>query len=60
MRVENAQRILVYILGIDFAIHIDLAHAARNQLCVLGTEIQYQDPVRMDIVLRHGSSVLLW
>ena len=60
VRVENAQRLLVYIPGIDFAIHADLAHAARNQLCVLGAEIQYQDPVRVNIMLRHGSSALLW
>jgi hypothetical protein len=35
---------------VDFAIDAGLAHTPCNQLGVLGTEIQYQDPVCMDVV----------
>ena len=40
---------IIDIPGMDFTIHADLAHTARNQLGVLGTEIQDQDPVGMDV-----------
>jgi hypothetical protein len=35
----------------DFAVHADFAYAARDQLGVLGSEIQYEDSVRMNICL---------
>ncbi len=37
------------IAGVDFGIDAELAHAARDQLRVLGAEIENQDPVRMDV-----------
>jgi hypothetical protein len=39
----------------DFAIHAELAHATRDQLRVLRTEIEDQDPVGVDVarVLAH-------
>ena len=37
------------IAGVDFRIHAEFAHAACDQLRVLGTEIENQDPVRMNV-----------
>jgi hypothetical protein len=33
----------------DLAVHARLAHAARDQLRVLGPEVEDQDPVGMDV-----------
>ena len=41
----------IHVIGIDFTIHADLTHASRNQLGVLGTEIQDQDSVCMNVVV---------
>ena len=37
------------IAGVDLRIHAEFAHAARDQLGVLGTEIENEDPVRVNI-----------
>jgi hypothetical protein len=50
----------------DLAIDPDFAHATRNELRVLGTEIQNQDAMGVNIVLCHsggfrtGNSALPW
>ena len=54
-RGEAADVVLVCVPGQDFTVHPDLADPAGNQLRVLRTEIENQDPVEMDVVL-HGCS----
>ena len=41
----------IHIVGIDLTIHAEFAHASCNQLGVLGTEIQDQEPVSMNVVI---------
>jgi hypothetical protein len=38
---------------VNLRVHAAFAHAPRNQLRILATEIEYQQPVRMDIRM-HG------
>jgi hypothetical protein len=42
----------------DLAVHAELAHAARDELRVLGTEIQDQDAVGVDVGVRTGNGHL--
>ena len=52
---EHADLALLHIPGMDFAIDAGLAHTPCDQLGVLGTEIQNQDPVGMNVaVCVHG------
>ena len=37
------------IAGVDLGIHAEFAHAAGDQLRVLRTEIENQNPVRMNV-----------
>ncbi|OPF33664.1 cytosine deaminase [Pseudomonas aeruginosa P47] len=52
-RREGDDRLVAHVEGMDFAIHADLAHAAGDQLGVLGAEIEDQDTVGVN-VLGHG------
>ena len=48
---EAADLLRLHIPGMDLAVDADLAHPARNQLGVLGTEIQDQDAVGVDVIM---------
>ena len=48
-RVEFADRFIVHVERVQLAVHADLAHAAGNQLGVLGTEIEDQDAVSVNV-----------
>ena len=48
-RPEGAQRRLVHVPGMDFAVNTKLAHTAADELRVLRTEIEYQDAIGVDI-----------
>ena len=37
------------VVRVDFRVHAEFAHPPRDQLGVLGAEIEYQDPVRMNV-----------
>ncbi|MCY1439086.1 hypothetical protein D9M71_553070 [compost metagenome] len=52
-RGEGADRLVTHVERVDLAVHADLAHAAGDQLGVLGTEIEDQDSVGVN-VLGHG------
>jgi hypothetical protein len=56
---KHAPRVLVHVIGMNLTLHPDFTHPARNQLRVLGTEVQDEDSVGMDILLRHGLQRLL-
>ena len=53
-RGEGANGGVVHVERVDLAIHADLAHAAGDQLGVLGTEIQNQDAVGVNVMMGHG------
>ena len=46
---EGTHRGFADIPGMDLAVDAELAHAARDQLSILRAEIQYQNPVRVNI-----------
>src|SRR4029077_12195280 len=46
---EGAHLGLGDVPGVDLAVHPELAHAARDQLGVLGTEVEDQNAVRMNV-----------
>ena len=48
---EHADLALLHVPGMDLAIDAGLAHAPRDQLGVLGTEIQDQDAVGMYVAV---------
>jgi hypothetical protein len=48
-RVEFADRFIVHVERVQFAVHADFAHAAGDQLGVLGTEIEDQDAVSVNV-----------
>ncbi|MCY1422568.1 hypothetical protein D9M71_382550 [compost metagenome] len=52
-RGKGANGVVAHVERVDFAVHADLAHAAGDQLGVLGTEIEDQDSVGVN-VLGHG------
>ena len=52
-RSEGADIFVAHVPGVQFAIDTDLAHTARDQLGVLGTEVQNEDAVGVNIV-GHG------
>ena len=35
------------VAGVDLAIHLRFAHATRDELGVLGAEVEYQDPLML-------------
>jgi hypothetical protein len=43
---------------VDLAVDTHLAHAARDQLRVLGSEIEDQDPVRVDVGRADGRRLI--
>src|SRR3990167_3656475 len=53
-RGEGTDVIVAHIERVQLAIHADLAHAAGDQLGVLGAEIQNQDAVSVDVLMSHG------
>ncbi|MCY1440703.1 hypothetical protein D9M71_569880 [compost metagenome] len=53
-RGEGADGRVVHVERMDLAVHTDLAHAAGDQLGVLGAEVQDQDPVGVNVVVGHG------
>ncbi|MDT4862520.1 hypothetical protein FQZ97_971790 [compost metagenome] len=52
-RGEGADRLVVHVERMDLAVHTDFAHAAGDQLGVLGTEVEDQDAVGVDILMGH-------
>ena len=48
-RIEFADRFIVHVERVQFAVDTDLAHAAGDQLGVLGTEIEDQDAVSVNV-----------
>jgi hypothetical protein len=46
---EFADRILVHVERVQFAVHTDLTHAAGDQLGVLRTEVEDQDAVSVNV-----------
>ena len=48
-RTERAYLGVAHVPGMYLAVHAELAYAPRDQLRVLRTEVDDQDPVRMDI-----------
>src|SRR5690606_18061631 len=46
---ECAKRFVVHVERMQFAIHADLTHAAGDQLGVLGTEVEDQDAVGVNV-----------
>ncbi|MNO91998.1 hypothetical protein D3C76_835590 [compost metagenome] len=48
-RVEFADRFIVHVERMQLAVHADFAHAAGDQLGVLGTEIEDQDAVSVNV-----------
>jgi hypothetical protein len=59
LRRELAHEGVGDVVGVDLAIHLRLAHAARDQLRVLRPEIEDQDPVvHPDCLIRRGSWAL--
>ncbi|MNN08968.1 hypothetical protein D3C81_1218370 [compost metagenome] len=48
-RVEFADRFIVHVERVQFAVHADFAHAAGDQLGVLGTEVEDQDAVSVNV-----------
>ncbi len=66
---ELADGRVVHVPGVDLAVDPRLAHPPGNQLGVLGTEVEDQDPVLVDVgaharvpgrVSRYGNWVLPW
>src|SRR5690606_32811284 len=58
LRIERAHGVIAGIPGMDLAIDAELAHAARDELGVLRSEVEDQDAVRVDVGVRgwaHGS-----
>ncbi|MNN44943.1 hypothetical protein D3C81_1592530 [compost metagenome] len=53
-RGKGADGVVAHVERVDFAVHADLAHTAGDQLGVLGTEVQDQDPVSVNILMGHG------
>ena len=51
-RPEGAHPGVAHVPGVDLAVHAELAHAAGDELGVLRTEIEDQDPVRVNVALR--------
>ncbi|MNE22173.1 hypothetical protein D3C80_1153660 [compost metagenome] len=48
-RGEFANRFIVHVERVQFAVHADFAHAAGDQLGVLGTEVEDQDAVSVNV-----------
>ena len=48
-RGEFADRCVVHVERVQFAVNADFAHAASDQLGVLGTEVQDQDAVSVNV-----------
>src|SRR5882672_696208 len=48
-RLEGADVRVGDVPGADLAVDADLAHAPRNQLCVLRAEVENEDPVGVDV-----------
>ena len=46
---EFANRLVVHVERVQFAVHADFAHAAGDQLGVLGTEVEDQDTVSVNV-----------
>ena len=57
-RVEFADRFIVHVERVQFAVHADFAYATGDQLGVLGTEVEDQDAVSMNVE-GHGQSRLI-
>src|SRR5690606_32659964 len=58
LRIERAHGVIAGIPGMDLAIDAELAHAAREELGVLRSEVEDQDAVGVDVSGRgwaHGS-----
>ena len=53
-RSKSTNRCIIHIKGMQLAIHANLAHAAGDQLAVLGAEVEDQDTVGMNIGVGHG------
>ena len=53
-RRECTNRCVIHVEGMQLAVHTDLAHTAGDQLAVLGTEVEDQDAVGMNIGVGHG------
>ncbi|MNE20302.1 hypothetical protein D3C80_1134140 [compost metagenome] len=52
--VELADGVVAQVERVDLGVHADLAHATGDQLGVLGTEVQDQDPVGVNVVVGHS------
>ena len=46
---EFADRFIVHVERMQFAVHADFTHAAGDQLGVLGTEVEDQDAVGVNV-----------
>lgn len=46
---ELANRFVIHVERVQFAVHADFTHAAGNQLGVLGTEVEDQDAVSVNV-----------
>ena len=49
LRRKTLDLLPVDIAGVDFRIHTEFAHAARDQLGVLGAEIENENSVRVNV-----------
>ena len=49
---KSRRSLFIHVIGMNFAIHADLAHAAGDQLGVLRTEIEDQYAMGMDVGCR--------
>ncbi len=52
---EGTDVVLAHVPRMQLAVHADLAHAAGDQLGVLGTEVENQNAVSVDVRMRHGA-----
>ena len=52
---EVPDELVADVVGMDLAVDVRLAHASRDQLRNLGTEVEYQDPV---VLVAHRSSLV--
>src|SRR5207237_10574775 len=52
---EGAHPGVAHVPGVDLAVHAELAHAAGDELGVLRTEVEDQDPVRVNVGVRSGA-----
>ncbi|MNG03998.1 hypothetical protein D3C84_871020 [compost metagenome] len=51
---EGVDVFVAHVERVQLAIHADLAHAAGDQLGVLGTEVEDQDAVGVNVRMGHG------